>query len=352
MIRVMRRALELSHLDFTVLEGLRTLERQHQLYAQGASTTMNSRHLTGHAVDIAPIVDGAVTWHWPHYHELAAVVKQAAEECGVALEWGGDWTSFKDGPHWQLPWAGYPAESYDATRAASSSAASIDADGLQVDRDSVVEEDRDRTGLAAAGATAAGGGVAATAALDLAESEGVQDANGPAEPASAGAAEAVGDRAPDAPLDSPAGETAAAESAPSGSEGPPAVEADADQETAVPVSDSQSAEAGTGSGDEVSVPGDSQSAQSGPSDAAGEAADSAATAVVADQGEAEAMQAAGDASSWIARFIASENTLEIIALVLGGVVVILGLYLLIRRIIRWSRRRRADRRARKAQKNV
>ena len=62
---VMVHAIGRSSIDFTVLEGRRTLERQKELVAQGASKTMNSRHLTGHAVDVAPYVDGEVSWHWP-----------------------------------------------------------------------------------------------------------------------------------------------------------------------------------------------------------------------------------------------------------------------------------------------
>jgi len=88
---------------------MRTLARQKKLVASGASKTMNSRHLTGHAVDIAPLVGGKVSWEWPLYHRLAPIVKQAALDEGVRIEWGGDWRSFKDGPHWQLPWRDYPA---------------------------------------------------------------------------------------------------------------------------------------------------------------------------------------------------------------------------------------------------
>ena len=64
---------------------------------------MNSRHLTGHAVDLAPIVDNKVSWDWKHFYPLAEAVKKAADEVKVKVEWGGDWKSFKDGPHWQLP---------------------------------------------------------------------------------------------------------------------------------------------------------------------------------------------------------------------------------------------------------
>ena len=77
--------------------------------AQGKSKTLNSRHLTGHAVDLAPMEDdGDISWHWPFYHKLATAVKASAVAAGVPLEWGGDWRTFKDGPHWQLPFKGYP----------------------------------------------------------------------------------------------------------------------------------------------------------------------------------------------------------------------------------------------------
>lgn len=108
LVRVVKRAAVTSNIDFTVLEGLRTLERQKTLVARGASKTMKSRHLTGHAVDLAPFVDGQVVWAWPLYHKLAVIVKAAAKDENVPIEWGGDWRSFKDGPHWQLPWGTYP----------------------------------------------------------------------------------------------------------------------------------------------------------------------------------------------------------------------------------------------------
>lgn len=110
LVRVVKRAIEITDVDFTVLEGLRSLDRQKTLVASGASKTMNSRHLTGHAVDLAPVVDGKVSWDWPLYHRIAKAMKQAAKELGVPVEWGGDWKTFKDGPHWQLPWKKYPAD--------------------------------------------------------------------------------------------------------------------------------------------------------------------------------------------------------------------------------------------------
>ncbi len=109
LVRVVHAAACASDLDFCVLEGLRTLDRQKQLLAQGATTTLKSRHLTGHAVDLAAMSGGEIRWDWPLYHKLAVIVKAAAAAEKVPLEWGGDWRKFKDGPHWQLPWASYPA---------------------------------------------------------------------------------------------------------------------------------------------------------------------------------------------------------------------------------------------------
>lgn len=106
--KVLHRALEITPVDFTVLEGIRSIQRQRYLYATGKSRTMNSRHLTGHAVDIAPWVSGKISWDWPDYYPLAEAVKKAAKELHVPIEWGGDWRTFKDGPHWQLPWNDYP----------------------------------------------------------------------------------------------------------------------------------------------------------------------------------------------------------------------------------------------------
>lgn len=108
LVKVVERAIEITEIDFAVLEGVRSKTRQEQLVKAGASQTMRSRHLTGHAVDLGAYVAGSVRWDWPLYHKLAAAVKQAAVELHVPIEWGGDWTTFKDGPHWQLPWKEYP----------------------------------------------------------------------------------------------------------------------------------------------------------------------------------------------------------------------------------------------------
>jgi len=108
LVRVVRRALELTEVDFVVVEGIRTLEKQRQYVESGASKTMNSRHLTGHAVDLIAWVDRTVNWSLIYYEKIAAAMKEAGSELGIPVEWGGDWKTFKDGPHFQLPWKEYP----------------------------------------------------------------------------------------------------------------------------------------------------------------------------------------------------------------------------------------------------
>ncbi|MDA5536436.1 M15 family metallopeptidase [Yersinia mollaretii] len=108
LVKVVRRALELTPIDFKVIEGRRTLERQRELVKAGASQTLNSRHLTGHAVDIVPLPDGKISWEWKYFYPMVDAMKQAAAELGITVEWGGNWTTFKDGPHFQLPARQYP----------------------------------------------------------------------------------------------------------------------------------------------------------------------------------------------------------------------------------------------------
>lgn len=97
-------------MSFIVTEGLRTPERQRQLLAARATRTLKSRHLTGHAVDLAVTVGGEVRWDWPLYDLVAAAMKGAAAIHQVPIVWGGDWVSFKDGPHFELSHSAYPAE--------------------------------------------------------------------------------------------------------------------------------------------------------------------------------------------------------------------------------------------------
>ena len=106
--RLMVEARRTAKVPFIITEGLRDLERQKKLKAAGGSQTLNSRHLTGHAVDIAIVVDGQVRWDWPLYDEMAAHIKVTAKKLGIAIQWGGDWKSLRDGPHFELTWKAYP----------------------------------------------------------------------------------------------------------------------------------------------------------------------------------------------------------------------------------------------------
>lgn len=95
-------ALKLSTVDFGITCGLRTLEEQKALVAAGASKTLDSRHITGDAIDVAAWIGPKLSWDMTYYQQIAVAMKQAAEHLGVPIEWGGDWITFKDGPHFQL----------------------------------------------------------------------------------------------------------------------------------------------------------------------------------------------------------------------------------------------------------
>lgn len=108
LVEVVKLAIQRTPVDFTVVEGVRTVAQQREYVTKGASQTMNSYHLPqadglGHAVDLAPLVGGAIPWNdWAQFKSLADVVKSCAAELGVPVEWGGDWKTFKDGPHFQI----------------------------------------------------------------------------------------------------------------------------------------------------------------------------------------------------------------------------------------------------------
>ncbi len=111
LVRVVRRCAadwKDKETGFIVTCGLRTLEEQKLLYKKGATRTLKSRHLTGHAVDLAATVTGQVRWDWPLYSKLAKAMKAAAKAEKVPITWGGDWVSFKDGPHFELTRKSYP----------------------------------------------------------------------------------------------------------------------------------------------------------------------------------------------------------------------------------------------------
>ena len=125
LIKVVERAIELTEVDFTVLEGVRSKSRQEKLVELGASQTMNSRHLTGHADDLGALVAGQVRWDWGLYLRIAGAVRTASLELGIPIRWGGTWgllsdlrgditadmlhKRFPDGPHYELPVKDYPA---------------------------------------------------------------------------------------------------------------------------------------------------------------------------------------------------------------------------------------------------
>jgi peptidoglycan L-alanyl-D-glutamate endopeptidase CwlK len=108
LVKVVELALSYSPHDFTITEGLRSVARQRELKAAGASQTMNSRHITGHAIDFAVLIGGKVRWDWPLYGQVAAAFKEAAKELNVPIIWGGSWKSLRDGPHIELDRRKYP----------------------------------------------------------------------------------------------------------------------------------------------------------------------------------------------------------------------------------------------------
>lgn len=134
LVKVVTTAIEITQVDFTVLEGLRTVARQRQLVASGASQTMNSRHITGHAVDLGAFVGGQVRWDWALYYKIGEAMRIAAIETGVPIVWGAAWHDelnnfdnaeegsdayvslrrsqgrrpFMDGPHYELARRVYP----------------------------------------------------------------------------------------------------------------------------------------------------------------------------------------------------------------------------------------------------
>ena len=112
LVKVVERAIQITTVDFTVLEGIRDPQRQRTLVDSGASQTLNSRHIPGadgfaKAVDLGAWVDDEVRWDWPLYSKIAAAMKEAAKQVGVDITWGGDW-KMRDGPHFELSRKSYP----------------------------------------------------------------------------------------------------------------------------------------------------------------------------------------------------------------------------------------------------
>ena len=105
LVAVVKRAIEITEQDFSVIEGIRNIDRQRKLVAQGKSQTMNSRHLTGHAVDLAPY---PLSWDWEYFWPIVEAMQTAADELSVDLTSGAYWENFPDGPHHELSWEAYP----------------------------------------------------------------------------------------------------------------------------------------------------------------------------------------------------------------------------------------------------
>lgn len=108
LVKVMRESIKESPYDFAIIEGVRTSERQQELYKQGKSLTLLSRHLSGKAVDIMVYVDGKGTWDNKYYSVVASHIKQKAKELNIPIIWGGDWRSFVDSVHFELDKKVYP----------------------------------------------------------------------------------------------------------------------------------------------------------------------------------------------------------------------------------------------------
>ena len=135
LVRVVLRAIEITAQDFRVHDGVRSIDEQSALVASGASKTMDSRHLTGHAVDLVPVVNGKLRWEIVPCCAIAESVRTAAKELDIPIRWGACWDArldlstastedivagygerchrlgkrcFVDGPHFELPKAIYP----------------------------------------------------------------------------------------------------------------------------------------------------------------------------------------------------------------------------------------------------
>lgn len=102
LVKVITEAIKTSPIDFGITSGLRTVTEQQKLVKEGKSRTMNSRHLSGHAVDVVCYFNGKVTWEWKYYELLAGHILGVAAKLNIPLIWGGSWATFKDGPHYEL----------------------------------------------------------------------------------------------------------------------------------------------------------------------------------------------------------------------------------------------------------
>ena len=96
LVECVEKAIAVTTQDFSVHDGIRSPAEQREMVARGASTTLNSKHLTqpdgyGHAVDLVPYVNGKLRWEWPLIYPIAAAMAYAAHSLDIRIRWGGDW---------------------------------------------------------------------------------------------------------------------------------------------------------------------------------------------------------------------------------------------------------------------
>ena len=108
LVMVTTHALSLSPVDFVVIDGLRTMDEQKILFAKGKSRRLDSRHLTGHAIDFAAWVNGEISWDIAHYKRITESFSKAAQQLGVRIVRGIDWPHLVDADHIELDKRDYP----------------------------------------------------------------------------------------------------------------------------------------------------------------------------------------------------------------------------------------------------
>jgi len=91
LVAMVHRALEITEQEFAVHDGLRTKEEQQALVIAGASQTLDSKHLSGQAVDLVPVINGKLRWEWEPIFVVAKAVREAAKEMGLKIRWGCAW---------------------------------------------------------------------------------------------------------------------------------------------------------------------------------------------------------------------------------------------------------------------
>lgn len=102
LLKVLNEAIKTPPFDFAVTDGFRTMAEQKKFVKEGKSKTLKSRHLSGKAVDVMCYVDGKGTWRIPVYQKFAKHVLSCAKKLGIAIVWGGNWSSFPDYVHFEL----------------------------------------------------------------------------------------------------------------------------------------------------------------------------------------------------------------------------------------------------------